>query len=105
MRVLAAEDGMQLRHLALPRERIQIMRHRHEVGLGRQLVERITPVGVGENAELPGFHQLLDAGLHIGEVARARSAHSVEIDCASAEVALGSAFSAETTSTQSSACR
>ena len=69
VRILAAEDGLQLRDLALPRERIEIMRHRHEVRLRRQLVERVAPVGVGENAELPRFDQLLDATLHVGEIA------------------------------------
>ena len=69
VRILAAEDGMKLRDLALPRKRIQIMRHGHQVRLRRQLVARVAPVGVGEDAELPGFDQLLDAALHVGEIA------------------------------------
>ena len=38
MRILAAEDGLQLHDLTLPGERVQVMRHGHEVGLGRQPV-------------------------------------------------------------------
>ena len=59
VRILAAEDGQQLCDLALPGERIEIMRNGHEVGFRRQFVERAAPVGIGENAELSRFHQLL----------------------------------------------
>ena len=104
VRILAAEDGMQFHHIALPGECIQVMRHGHEVGFGRQLVGRMSPVAVGENAELPGFDEALQFLLHIAEIAGRRLGIARD-DCASVEVALGSAFSAETTSTQSSACR
>ena len=52
VRILAAEDGLHLRDLTLPCQRIQIMRHGHQVRLRRQLVERIAPVGIGKNAQL-----------------------------------------------------
>ena len=52
VRILAAENRMELGDLTLPRERVQVMRDRHEVRLGRQLVSRVTPVGVREDAEL-----------------------------------------------------
>ena len=70
VRVLAAEDGVQLRHLALPCQRVQIMRHRHQVGLRRQLVGGMSPVSVGEDAQLSAFDEGLDALLHVREIAR-----------------------------------
>ncbi len=69
MRILAAENRLQLHHLALPGERIEIVRHSHEVRLRRQGVAGMAPVGIGEDAELAGFDQFLDAILHVGEVA------------------------------------
>jgi hypothetical protein len=45
------------------------MGHGHQVGLGRQLVGRVAPVTIGEDAELAGLDEGLDAFLDIGEVA------------------------------------
>ena len=45
--------------LALPGERVEIMRHRHQIGLGRQLVGGVAPIAVGENAELARRRQAL----------------------------------------------
>ena len=69
VRVLAAEDGVQPGRVALPGERLQVVGDRHQVGLGRQLVGRVAPVAVGEDAELAGLHEALDALLDVGEIA------------------------------------
>jgi hypothetical protein len=104
VRVLAAEDGVDLDDLLLEIEGLQVVRHRHQVGLGRQLVGRVAPVAVHERAELAGFDELLQPVLDVAEVAR-RGQRPVGDLCASSEVFFGSAFRALTTSTQSSACR
>ena len=72
MRVLAAEDGVDLHHLALPGERFEIMRHRHQIGFRRQLVEGIAPIAVREDAELPALDEVLQLLLRVGEIAGAR---------------------------------
>jgi hypothetical protein len=59
VRVLAAEDGVQLDHVALPGQRLQVVRHRHQVGFGRQLVGRVAPEAAGEDAQLSGLDELL----------------------------------------------
>ena len=46
------------------------MRQRHQVGLRRQLVGGMSPVTVGENAQLSAFDEGLDALLHVREIAR-----------------------------------
>ena len=69
MRILAAKDGLQPDDLALPFQCVQIVRHGHEIRFRRQRIAGIAPVGVGEQAELPGRHQLADARLYLGEVA------------------------------------
>ena len=72
VRVLAAEHRVHLDELALPVERLEVVRHRHQVGFGRQLVGRVAPVGVGEGPELAAIDELLRRSLHAGEVLRAR---------------------------------
>jgi hypothetical protein len=42
-------------------QRLQIVRHRHQVGFGRQLVGRVGPVAVLERAELAAFDELAQA--------------------------------------------
>ncbi len=70
MRVLAAENGVQRHHVALPGQCIEVVRHGHEVGFRRQLVGGVPPVAVAEEAELAAVHLLLQLGLHVGEIAR-----------------------------------
>jgi hypothetical protein len=41
----------------------------NQVGLGRQLVGRVAPVGVGENPELALLDEGLQLFLHVGKVA------------------------------------
>jgi len=72
VRVLAAEDGVDLDDLLLEVQRLQVMRHRHQVGLGRQLVRWVAPVGVRERPELAGFDELLQPVLQVAEIARRR---------------------------------
>ena len=57
--VLAAEDGADRHDLLLEIERLQIMRHRHQVGFRRQQVGRIGPIAVLERAKLAALHELL----------------------------------------------
>ena len=71
MRVLAAEDRVQACDVALPGERFEIMRNRHQIGFRRQLVGGMSPVAAGENAELAAVDESLQALLHVGEIARA----------------------------------
>ena len=64
VRVLAAEDRVDLDHLALPLERLEVVRDRHEVRLRRQLVGGVAPVGVGERPELAAFDKRLQPVTH-----------------------------------------
>ena len=65
--------------LALPVERLEVVRDRHQVGFGRQLVGRVAPVAVGEGAELAALDECLEPLLHVREVRPAR-VRPVEID-------------------------
>ena len=106
VRVLAAEDRVDLDDLALPVERLEVVRHRQQVGLGRQLVGRVAPVAVGEQAQLAGVDELLDPRLDALEVGLGARGGQAEMRLRRARrSAAGSALSAPTTSTQSSACR
>ena len=64
MGVLAAEHRVHLDELALPVERLEIVRDRHQVGLGRELVGRMAPVGVGKRSQLPALDKSLDPVAH-----------------------------------------
>ena len=57
VRVLSAEHRVHLDELALPVERLEIVGDGQEVGLGRQLVGGVAPVGIGERTELPAFDE------------------------------------------------
>ena len=103
MRILAAEDRVNLDDFLLPLQRIKIVRHADQVHFRRQLVGRMAPVAVGEDAQ-PAGGECLDLVLHIGKV-RGRVLVPLENDCASSAAFFGSALSAFTMSTQSSACR
>jgi hypothetical protein len=43
---------MELGHVPLPGQRIEIVSHRHEIRFGGKLVGRMAPVSLGENTEL-----------------------------------------------------
>ena len=43
MRILAAEDRLDLHDLLLEIERLEIMRDRHQIGFGRQLIGGFVP--------------------------------------------------------------
>ena len=70
MRIAATEDGVDLDDLALEIERLEVVRDRHQIGLGRQLVGRAAPVGIGERPELAGFDKALEARLGVAEITR-----------------------------------
>jgi hypothetical protein len=70
MGVLAAEDGVDLHPLLLQVEGFEVVGHRHQVGFRRQQVGRVAPVAVHERAELTALDELLQAVLHVAEVAR-----------------------------------
>src|SRR5207237_70300 len=72
MRILAAIDGVDLDDLLLEVERLQIMRDRHQVRFGRQLVGRVAPIGVLERTELAGLDELRQPDLQVLEIARRR---------------------------------
>ena len=59
MWILAPEDGVDLDDLFLPFESFEVVRHRHEVRLGRKLVRGMAPISILENAELAGLDELL----------------------------------------------
>ena len=63
---------MHLDELALPLERLEVVRDRHEVRLGRELVRGMAPVRIGKRTELAPVDQALDPGFDAREVFRAR---------------------------------
>ena len=69
VRILAAEDGVDLDDFFLPLERVEIVRHADQVDFGRQLVGRMAPIAVGEDAQAAGGKGL-DLVLHLGEIGR-----------------------------------
>ena len=69
VRILAAEQGVDLDEAALKIERLKIVRHRHQIGLRRQSIGGMAPIGVGENAELAALDKGLHAVAHAGEIA------------------------------------
>ncbi|MPM14565.1 hypothetical protein SDC9_60929 [bioreactor metagenome] len=69
MRVLAAEDGVDLDDLLLQIKRLEVMGRRHQIRLGRQQIGRVVPIAVLEKPELPAFDELLQTVLHVAEVA------------------------------------
>ena len=72
MRILAAENGVDLDDFLLPLEGFQIVRHRHQVRFRRKFVGRMTPIGVLENTQLAGFDELLQRSGDVGEITRCR---------------------------------
>ncbi|CAM2154319.1 hypothetical protein PT2222_300024 [Paraburkholderia tropica] len=70
MRILAAEHRMHLDDFLLEIERFEVMRDRHQIGFGRQLVGRMAPVAVAERPELARIDETLQPRLQIAEVAR-----------------------------------
>ena len=82
---------LDLDDLLLEIERLEVVRHRHQVGLGRQLVGRVAPVAVAERPELAGLDELLQPALQVAEVAGRRLRPAARSICASSEVFFGSA--------------
>ena len=67
MRVLAAEHGVDFDDFLLPLQSIEIVRDCNQVGFRRQLVGRMTPIAVGEDAHAAGGKGL-DLVLDFGEI-------------------------------------
>ena len=59
----AAEESAHLGRLGLHFKRFQIMGHGNEVHIGRQLICRVSPISVGERAELAGADKRFQLGL------------------------------------------
>ena len=104
MRILAAQHGVDADEILLPGQRFQIMRHGQQVHFGRQVIGRMAPVAAGEQAQLAAVDHAFHALLHAFEIGRA-GFFVIRNGLRDREVFAGSAFSAEATSTQSSACR
>ena len=68
VRVLAAQDGVDLDHVPLPDQGLEIVRHAQQVHLRRQLVGRVAPVAVRENGVLAVGDGVLQLFLHPGKV-------------------------------------
>ena len=60
MRALGTEDGNGLNRLALVLQGLDVVRKRQQVNLGTQLHRRVSPVAVGEDAELSAGGNRLD---------------------------------------------
>jgi hypothetical protein len=71
MRVFSAENRVPPDDVPLPLEGFEVVSDRHQVGLGREAIGGVTPVGVVEGAELPRFHERPHPILHPFEVGRA----------------------------------
>ena len=54
---LPPKDGVDLHHVALPFQGIEVVRHSHQVGLGGQTVFRVSVVTARENAQLACFNE------------------------------------------------
>ena len=67
MRVLAAENRVDLDDFLLPFQGVEVVSDGDQVDLRRQLVGWMAPVAVGEDAEAAGGEGL-DLGLHVREV-------------------------------------
>ena len=69
MRILASENGMDLDDFLLPLQRIEIVSNSDQVYFRRELVGRVSPVAVGEDAET-SLSKLFYLFLNFGEVRR-----------------------------------
>ena len=63
---------MDLDKAPLPIERFKVVRQCHEVGLRRQPIGWVPPIGVGEDAELSAFHERLHPIAYVREIFRTR---------------------------------
>ena len=72
MRILSAQHRVDADEILLPRQRFQIMRHRQQIHLGRQLIGGMAPVAAGEQAQLAAIDHRLDALLDAAEIGGAR---------------------------------
>jgi hypothetical protein len=50
---------MQFDYIALPGERIQIVRNSHQIGFRRKFVSRMPSIAIGKDAQLAGIDKAL----------------------------------------------
>ena len=67
MRVLAAKHGVNLDHILLPLEGVQIVGNADQIHFRRQLVGGMAPVAIGEDTQAAGG-ECLDLVLYCAEV-------------------------------------
>ena len=70
--ILGPKDGLDADHVPLPVQRLQVVGHRHQIGLRRQLVGWMAPVPVGKDAQLPALGKSVQPVLDTAEIGRAR---------------------------------
>ena len=72
MRVLPAEHRVDPDKFPLEFQSLEIVRHRQEVGLRRQMIGGVSPIAAGEQAQLLAVHELFHAILNRLEIRLAR---------------------------------
>ena len=68
MRILAAKNGAGLGRLALIVKGLEVVGHRHQIGLRREFHGRVPPVAGGKDAEPTGLHKGFEFLLHRREL-------------------------------------
>ena len=68
--VFPAEDGVNLDHVALPGQRLQIVRDREQIHLRRKFVLGMTPVPIREDSKLATLHKTFQLLLNSAEIRR-----------------------------------
>jgi len=68
VRILPAEDSVHSGRLGLETKGLDVVGGSHQVGLRRQFVSRVSPIGIVEGPELPAVHKGLESLLHIFKI-------------------------------------
>jgi hypothetical protein len=71
VRIFGAEDSVHARGTCLQPQGLDVMSAGHQVGFRRQIISRVTPVGVAEGPQLAAIDKGLQTLLHLLEVGRA----------------------------------
>ena len=70
MRVLAADDGVDLNDFALEVQAFEIVGNAEQVDFRRKLISRVAPIGICENSELTASNECFQTILNFFEVSR-----------------------------------